>query len=148
MRNQLIRPLQIVMDTNVVVAALRSNRGASFRLLSLIGQSDRFEINLSTPVVLEYDEVLNRPGMVPDLTSQDIDDIVDYLCSVANLHSIFFLWRTIMKDPDDDMVLELAVEAQCDYIVTFNVRDFDGCERFGISAVRPQEFLRLIEPGE
>lgn len=137
-------PLQIVVDTNVLIAALRSNRGASFLLLSLLGLSDRFEINLSVPLVLEYEDVAMRPGLVPELLPQDIIDIMDYLCSVANRHDIFFLWRPLLVDPKDDMVLELAVEAHCDYIVTFNTRHFVGVERFGLQAVTPQEFLRKI----
>jgi putative PIN family toxin of toxin-antitoxin system len=139
-----MRRVQIVIDTNVFLSALRSNRGASFLLLMLIGQNDLFEINLSVPLVLEYEDVAKRPGLAPDLSMRDIDDILDYLCSVARWHAIFFLWRPFLKDPKDDMVLELAVEAQCDYIVTFNRKDFVGSDRFGIAAVTPQEFFRKI----
>ncbi len=135
---------QIVIDTNVFLAALRSNRGASFLLLMLIGQSDRFEISLSVPLVLEYEDVAKRPGLVPNLSEQDVDDVLDYLCSVGHRHTIFFLWRPFLKDPKDDMVLELAVEAQCDYIITFNQKDFVGSEQFGIITLTPQEFLRNI----
>ena len=110
----------------------------------LVGQSDLFEINLSVPLVLEYEDVAKRPGLVPTLSLQDIDNILDYLCSVARRHPIFFLWRPFLKDPKDDMVLELAVEAQCDYIVTFNRKDFVGSDQFGITVVTPQEFLRKI----
>jgi len=113
-------------------------------LLMLIGQSDLFEINLSVPLVLEYEDVAKRPGLVPALSIQDIDDILDYLCSVAHRHAIFFLWRPFLKDPKDDMVLELAVEARCEYIVTFNRRDFAGSGQFGIAVLTPQEFLRKI----
>jgi putative PIN family toxin of toxin-antitoxin system len=139
-----MRRLQIVIDTNVFLSALRSNKGASFLLLMLVGQSDLFEINLSVPLVLEYEDVAKRPGLVPTLSLQDIDNILDYLCSVARRHPIFFLWRPFLKDPKDDMVLELAVEAQCDYIVTFNRKDFVGSDQFGITVVTPQEFLRKI----
>jgi putative PIN family toxin of toxin-antitoxin system len=139
-----MQPFQIVLDTSVFIAGLRSNRGASFRLLSLIGHSNRFEINLSVPLVLEYEDVVKRPGIVPALSSQDVGDILDYLCLAANLHNIFFLWRPFLRDPKDDMVLELAVHAQCDYIVTFNLKDFVGIEQFGIQPVTPQQFLRMI----
>ena len=74
-----MRRIQIVIDTNVLLSALRSNRGASFLLLMLIGQSDLFEINLSVPLVLEYEDVEKRPGLVPALSMSDIDDILDYL---------------------------------------------------------------------
>jgi len=136
--------IQIVIDTNVFLSALRSNRGASFLLLMLVGQSSLFDFNLSVPLVLEYEDVAKRPGLVPLLSTQAIDNILDYLCSVARRRTIFFLWRPFLKDPKDDMVLELAVEAQCDYIVTFNRKDFVGCERFGVTVVTPQEFLRRI----
>ena len=139
-----MKPLQIVIDTNVFLSALRSHRGASFLLLTLIGRSNLFEINLSVPLVLEYEDVAKRPTLVPHLSAQDIDDILNYICSVAHRHLIFFLWRPFLKDPKDDMVLELAVEAQCDYIVTFNLKDFAGCEQFGVATLTPQAFLRQI----
>ncbi|MDQ3813482.1 MAG: putative toxin-antitoxin system toxin component, PIN family [Armatimonadota bacterium] len=137
-------PLQIVIDTNVFVSALRSNRGASFKLLSLVGKSTQFEINLSVPLVLEYEDVANRQLHITGLSAQDVSDIIDYLCSVGNRRQIYFLWRPFLKDPKDDMVLELAVEAQCQYIISFNRRDFAGVEQFGLQVLTPQEFLREI----
>ena len=136
--------LQVVLDTNILVAGLRSRRGASFRLLSLVGADSRFEINLSVPLVLEYEDVLKRPGAVSRLTGDDIDSVLDYICSVAHHREIYFLWRPVLRDPKDDMVLEVAVEACCEFIVTHNLRDFRGVERFGIRAVTPSEFLREI----
>src|SRR5579871_1695567 len=136
-------PLQVVLDTSVLTAALRSSRGASFKLLSLIGVAPEFRINLSVPLVLEYEEVAKRQKSKTGLTDQDIEDILDYLCSVANLHRIFFLWRPFLNDPDDDMVLELAVEAQCNCIVTFNRKHFAAVEKqFGIRVLGPKEFLQ------
>jgi putative PIN family toxin of toxin-antitoxin system len=136
---------QVVLDTNVVVAALRSRLGASHKLLSLVGISDRFQINLSVPLVLEYEEVLKRQAGALGLTHKEIGDILDYLCSVANRRRIFFLWRTFLSDPKDELVLELAVEAGCDLIITYNQRHFSGIETFGLQAATPREFLRLIE---
>ena len=125
-------------------AALRSDLGASFKLLSLVGVTDRFQICLSVPLALEYEEVLSREGVVPNASTRDIQDLIDYLCSVASRHGVFFLWRPLLKDPEDEMVLELAVAAGCDSIVTFNQRDFVGAERFGLQVARPGEFLRQI----
>jgi predicted nucleic acid-binding protein len=71
-------------------------------------------------------------------------NLIDYHCTVANHHRIFFLWRPILRDPDDEMVLELAVKAECDYIVTFNKWDFQGIERFDLEALDPREFLQII----
>jgi len=136
---------QIVIDTNVLVAALRSRRGASYRLLRLV-DGGKFTIHVSVPLVLEYEDVAKR--LLEDilLTEQDIDDILDYLCAIANRHQVFYLWRPFLRDPKDDMVLELAVAADCDFIVTFNKRDFHGADRFGLRVVTPKEFL--VEIGE
>jgi putative PIN family toxin of toxin-antitoxin system len=135
---------QIVIDTNVFYAGLRSTRGASHRLLNEIGSNDSFQIHLSVPLVLEYEEIAKRNSRALGVTHEDIDDIIDYLCSVAGLHTIFYLWRPFLSDPEDDMLLELAVEAHCERIVTFNARDFVGIEQFGVRAVSPQSFLREI----
>jgi len=137
-------PVQVVLDTNVLVAGLRSQRGASFRLLSLVGADGRFEINLSVPLVLEYESALKRPGTVPTLTPDDVDSVLDYLCSVGHHREIYFLWRPVLRDPKDDMVLEVAVEASCEFVVTHNLRDFRGIERYGVGALSPSEFLREI----
>lgn len=134
---------QVVLDTNVIVSALRSRRGASHRLLLLVGGPE-FQINLSVPLVLEYEDVAKRTAQEAGLTVADVDDVIDYLCSVARLREIHFLWRPVLKDPGDDHVLELAVEAECHTIVTHNVKDFAGSERFGIRAVTPGEFLKSI----
>ncbi len=134
---------QIVIDTNVFVAALRSRRGASYKLLALI-DSDQFVANVSVPLVLEYEDAAKRLIGQIALTARDIDHILDYLCVVASHHAVFYLWRPFLKDPKDDMVLELAVSARCDCIVTYNQRDFEGAEQFGISIMTPKEFLQKI----
>ena len=128
----------IVLDTNVLISALRSRRGASFRLLSLVG-TGRFDIALSVPLVLEYEGVADLA-----VSAGDLSDILDYLCAVAIHRPVFFLWRPTLPDPKDDMVLELAVDADAPIIVTFNTRDFVGSERFGIRVVTPREYLQEI----
>ena len=133
----------IVLDTNVLVAGLRSRNGASFQLLSLVGES-AFELNVSVPLVLEYEEVAKRESRALGLTHAEIDDVLDYLCAVATHREIYFLWRPVLRDAADDMVLEVAVEAGCDIVVTHNVRDFAGAERFGVRALTPGEFLKRI----
>jgi putative PIN family toxin of toxin-antitoxin system len=136
--------IRIVIDTNVLVAALRSNRGASFALLDLIGTSSDFTIQLSVPLILEYESVLKRHHAETGLNDDDVDEVVDYLCSVGDRHSIFFLWRPVLRDPKDDFVLELAVRSESELIVTFNTKDFVQSTRFGITAVTPSEFLSMI----
>jgi putative PIN family toxin of toxin-antitoxin system len=138
-----VKPFQILIDTNVLLSALRSQLGASFLLLSLIEDS-RFQTNISVALAFEYEDVLKRPEFNLSLTHQEIDDVLDFLCQNANLREIFYLWRPTLRDPKDDFVLELAVESNCDYIVTFNTKDFAEAEGFGIKAVRPNEFLRII----
>ncbi len=132
---------RIVVDTNVLVAGLRSRQGASFRLLSEIG-GGTFEIALSVPLVLEYEDALLRHASVTGLSRRDVDVVLDYYCAVAHLQTIFFLWRPLLPDPKDDLVLELAVAAGCRTVVTYNVRDFRGAESLGVSAVRPGPFLK------
>ena len=133
----------VVLDTNVLIAALRSSQGASYRLLSLIG-TGAFELSVSVPLVFEYEDVAKRHAAAVGLTAAEVDDVLDYLCSVAQHHRIYFLWRPVLRDPRDDMVLELAVEAACDFIITHNTRDFAGAERFGIQVITPGAFLRRL----
>ena len=131
----------IVLDTNVLVAALKSSRGTSFRLLSLV-EHGLFTMHLSTPLVTEYEAVLKR-GLT-SLSAEEIDDVIDFLCSRAVLNKIFYLWRPVLKDSDDDFVLELAVKANA-AIVTWNVADYKHAARFGILVMTPREFLATLE---
>lgn len=135
--------INVVLDTNVLYSGLRSRRGASFQVLSLLGE-DAFSVHVSVPLVLEYEEVLMRRRGDLGLTANDVTDVIDYVCSVAGLHEIHFLWRPRLRDPDDEMVLELAVTAGCDAIVTFNKRDFPGVETFGLTLLTPHELLETI----
>jgi putative PIN family toxin of toxin-antitoxin system len=133
----------VVLDTNVFISALRSTQGASHQVLRQIGK-DKFDIALSVPLVLEYEEAAKRQSRQLGLTHADIDDILDFVCRVGQHHAIHFLWRPQLRDPEDDMVLELAVEAEADFIVTYNVRDFSAAERFGVRVIAPQRLLELI----
>lgn len=101
-------------------------------------------MNLSVPLLLEYEDVLKRPGSGISLSAGEIEDILDFICAAANLREIFYLWRPVLPDPKDDFILELAVESQCDCIITYNGRDFAGAEEFGVSVVTPQEFLQPL----
>lgn len=134
---------KVVFDTNVLIAALRSRQGASFLLLSLLGKQ-KFLSCVSVALVLEYESVLKRPGNAPGLSDEDIEAILNYVCLVSQHQRIHFLWRPFLKDAKDDMVLELAVAAECTHILTFNRRDFKGCEQFNLTTRTPVEFLREI----
>jgi putative PIN family toxin of toxin-antitoxin system len=133
---------RVVLDTNVLVAALRSEAGASFQIVSAIGQG-LFDFVLSVPLVLEYEHALldNRP---PGVAGSDVDALLDYVCAVGQQQPIFYLWRPGLRDPKDDLVLEVAVAGECEAIVTHNQRHFGGVERFGVTALTPSAFWGQI----
>lgn len=138
-----MKPIQIVLDTNILYSALKSRNGASFRLMSLL-PSSKFHLNVSVPMVLEYEDVLKRLPSELIFNHQEVDLFLDSICAMANRHDVFYLWRPILRDPGDDLVLELAVKAKCQYIVTYNKQDFEGVEAFGIEAIDAREFLKKI----
>jgi putative PIN family toxin of toxin-antitoxin system len=135
--------VRIVIDTNVLISALRSSRGASFSLLQRLG-SGRFEPVISPPLCLEYEDVLRRPDLVPHYSPQDISDFLDYILSESIECRVYFLWRPHIPDPKDDLVLEVALAGNAEFIVTHNARDFQGVGSLGITAVTPDEFLAIL----
>lgn len=138
--------MRIVIDTNVVVAALRSKRGAAYRLLSLL-PDDRFTPVISPTLYLEYVSVLLRSENLQagNHSPEDIKGFVRELLSYSYRQRIHFQWRPILKDADDDFILELAINSGCRFIVTFNKKDFAGAEMFGIELLSPSEFWGIIE---
>jgi putative PIN family toxin of toxin-antitoxin system len=134
---------QVVLDTNVLVAALRSKLGASHHLLKLLGDA-HWRPNVTVAVVLEYESVLKRDCREFGLTEDDVDDVVDAICSHAGLHRLYFLWRPVASDPDDDLMLEAAIASHSDFIITFNQRDFPDSTKFGIRCLTPREFLIML----
>jgi putative PIN family toxin of toxin-antitoxin system len=138
--------VRVVLDSSVLVAALRSRRGASFRLLELL-RAKRFEIAMSVPLALEYEATLVRHSRELGLSVSEATGLVDYLCGAAHLQEIHFLWRPALNDPKDEFILELAVAGQCAAIVTHNVRDFGGAKSFDVAVLTPGEFLRSVQEG-
>jgi putative PIN family toxin of toxin-antitoxin system len=136
--------VRVVLDTNVLVAGFRSRRGASFRVLTLLS-AGTFEIALSVPLVLEYEAVLRLHARELGLLVEDVTGLIDYLCGIGRRQAIHFLWRPALRDPADEFVLELAVAAECDAVVTHNVRDFAGVQTFGIQIITPGDFVRRLE---
>ncbi len=134
---------RIVIDTNVVASALRSRRGASYRLLGSI-DGGKFVTCLSVSLFFEYEDVCNRLIGQIALSGAEVAEVLEYLCEQAEHVQVFYLWRPFLRDPKDDMILELAVAAGCGRIVTFNRKDFQGVEQFGIGLRTPKEFLREI----
>jgi putative PIN family toxin of toxin-antitoxin system len=136
--------MKVVFDTSVLVAAARSKNGASHVLLSWLPDV-RFQPVVSVPLFIEYRAVLLRPENLLQRAPAQAESFLDFLLSASHFQEVFFLWRPALPDPDDDMILELAVAAGCRYIVTHNLRDFRGTEKWGIAAVTPDDFLKLIK---
>lgn len=135
--------MKIVIDTNVLFTALRSSRGASYKLVSLL-PSGRFSITISVPLIIEYEDVLRRGKLPASISEKDISDFLDFLCYVGYRQDIFFLWRPFLPDSSDDLVLEVAVAGGCDAIITYNKRHFKNVEKFGLRIIDPKEFLSEI----
>jgi putative PIN family toxin of toxin-antitoxin system len=133
--------MKIVLDTNVLVAALRSNQGASYQLLRKIAEVPApFTILISVPIFLEYEEVLKRHSTGILIGLDDIDAVLDMIAAKGKEVKLYYLWRPLLPDPGDDMVLELAIAGGADAIVTFNTRDFEPHVRqFGLKTMRPRD---------
>jgi len=132
-----------VLDTDVLVAAFRSDRGASRQLL-LAALDRHFELLLSVPLMLEYEAVLKRHEHLAacGLTAGEVERVLDDLASVARQVRLAFRWRPRLSDANDDMVLETAVNGNADAIVTFNQRDFEEARReFDCAVILPREAL-------
>lgn len=129
--------LDIIIDTNVLVAAMKSRNGNSFKLLSML-DGDRWRVNISTPLVFEYESILKRE--IETERAADCEHLIDYICMIGEAHQIFYLWRPMLKDPKDDHILELAVKSNAS-IITWNVRDFSLASQFGIAVFTPAELL-------
>jgi putative PIN family toxin of toxin-antitoxin system len=136
-------PLQVVVDTNVLLSALRSKLGASYRLIKLVGDP-RWRMNVSTALLLQYEAVAKREAVPLHATEEETDKFIDFICAKSEHRAIYFSWRPQLADANDEFILELAVAANAEYIVTFNRADFRGAEKFGISVVEPREFLCKI----
>ena len=133
----------VVVDTNVLFSGLWSRMGASHRVLELILEGNVCPA-LSVPLVLEYEMVLKRESAALGRTAREIEGLLDYLCRIGQHQEIHFLWRPTLRDPRDELVLELAVAARCEYIVTHNTRDFVGTDLFGVTPLTPGAFLRIL----
>jgi putative PIN family toxin of toxin-antitoxin system len=136
----------VVIDTNVVVAGLRSNSGASHRILELIA-ADAVDFAISIPLFLEYEEVLKRPTMrrALGLSVQDVDTVLDVLAAKSSHTKLHFLWRPQLRDPKDEMVLETAANAGAAAIVTFNHADFlPAATAFSLDVIYPKDYLARI----
>lgn len=134
------------MDTDAIVAAMRSPHGGSAWLLTLARQN-KVQLAATVPLAIEYEAVCSRPEHVAaaGLTSADLAVFLDGVIALMEPTPVWFLWRPQLRDPGDEMVLEAAVNANAQAIVGFNRRDFGAAiERFGISFMNPADVLRRL----
>jgi putative PIN family toxin of toxin-antitoxin system len=134
---------RVVIDTNILYAGLYSSAGASFQLLHLV-RSGQVIPCLSVTLVMEYEAILSARLEQLDLTQEQLTGFLGHFVALSERIKIFYLWRPGLRDPGDDMVLETAVAARADYIVTLNIKDFAGSERFGIQVVTPGWFIHNV----
>jgi predicted nucleic acid-binding protein len=129
-----------------MVAAIRSDAGASRRLL-VAALERRFSLLVSVPLLIEYESVMTRNEhlAVSGMSADDVAALLDTVALVAERVHLAFLWRPTLRDADDDMVLEAAVNGGADAIVTLNRRDFiPAAERFGIQVLSPGAAAALL----
>jgi putative PIN family toxin of toxin-antitoxin system len=138
--------MRVVLDTDVMVAAIRSDQGASRQLL-IQGLTGKIEFLVSVPLVVEYEAVMTRPEHLAasGLAAADVGALLDAMVSVATPVRLAFLWRPVLHDSDDDMVLETAINGGADGLVTFNLRDFAIARNYGVAVFRPSEMLARWE---
>lgn len=132
-----------MIDTNVIVAALRSSTGASHEIL-LAADRGEFEVALSVPLLAEYDDVCHRPTSGICIPEEAVNDVINRIAQISIQQTIHYLWRGILPDPKDDMVLEVAVAGGVSHIITFNHRHIKQASEFGIAVVTPSEFLKIL----
>lgn len=138
-----MKPIQIVVDTNIVIAGMRSKTGVSNAFLRRLNDP-RLKFHISNALLLEYEEVLRREQTALGLSDQDIDDLLDGFCAIGEKHYRLFTWRPVSGDPDDDFLVELALSARVDYLVTYNLRDLQFVEQYGITLVTPLGVLDML----
>jgi putative PIN family toxin of toxin-antitoxin system len=135
--------VHLVVDTCVIVAALRSKQGASNKILRCVALG-ALSMSVSVATILEYEEVLLRRSKFPGYSTRQLQRFLDDICALSRHQEIFFTWRPTLSDPDDEIFLELAVAASASHIVTHNTKDFLRAARFGVRVVTPGELLKQL----
>jgi putative PIN family toxin of toxin-antitoxin system len=137
--------MRLTLDTNILVTAFRSRTGAAAEVLRLVRRRELTMV-ATVALFLEYEAVLTRPEHLAkaEMTAPEASGALDVLAAFVEPVEPHFLWRPRLRDPNDDMVLEAAVNGRADAIVTFNARDFAGVEEFAIELLTPREILRRM----
>ena len=138
--------MRLVVDTNVIVAALRSPSGASSALLQQAIEG-RFQPLLTVSLALEYEHACLTPELrtASQLEAYEIEAVISAFVAVSEPVEVHYLWRPQLRDPADEMVLEAAINGRAEALVTFNQRDFGIVpRRFGIAMATPQAILRRL----
>ena len=134
------------MDTDTIVAAMRSPTGASAALLRAVLRG-RIRLAATVPLCLEYEDVCSRPDHMAaaGFSPGDLAVFLDAVVDLVEPTEVWFLWRPQLRDPGDELVLEAAVNGRAAAIVTFNRRDFrPPADRFGIDILLPEEAIRRV----
>lgn len=99
---------------------------------------------ISIALIFEYEEVLKRNREQLSLTLLEIDTFLNGICTISNHRDIFYLWRPLAKDPNDDFLIDLAIKSQASFLITYNQKDLQQATQFGIQVITPKTFLQLI----
>jgi putative PIN family toxin of toxin-antitoxin system len=138
--------LRLVLDTNVLVTAL-SNRDGASHLLIRWALTDRIVFLASPALWLEYEAVIKRPQirLRHGISLENLDIVLDTLAAHVKPVHLNYLWRPQLRDPNDEMVLETALNAGADALVTFNTKDFaEAADRFALKLATPAECIKLL----
>ena len=131
------------MDTNVLVAAFRSRRGASFEIFRRLRLGEWTAV-ISNHLLYEYEEVLKRQALQVGMNLDDIDELLNAICARAEERILSHAWRPILHDPDDESLVQLAVESEARCIVSHNVRDLVPATALGVEVLQPRDFLAKL----
>lgn len=132
--------MRAVMDTNVLVAAFRSRQGASFEIFRRLRLGEWTAV-LSNHLLFEYEELLKRQALLLGLRLEDVDELLNAICARGEQYLLSHGWQPILIDPDDEPLVQLAIESDAFRIVSHNIRHLRPAAQLGVELLRPREFV-------